>query len=161
MVWTEGFRCLGTVNDITIIDDYAHHPTAIRATLRAARERYPEKRIWCLFQPHQYSRTKQLMDRFVKSFHDADKVIFSEIYAARDSSEHINAVSSADVVARIKELGIDVGLISEHSQIVRRLSNELQPGDVLIVMGAGDIWRVGVNVLSVLRTKSVLEGNII
>ena len=89
------------------------------------------------------------------------KLYFSEIYAARDSTEHINAVSSADVVARIKELGVDVDLISEHSQIVRRLSKELRPGDVLIVMGAGDIWRVGVNVLSVLRTKSVLEGNII
>ena len=155
------FQTLGTVNDITIIDDYAHHPTAIQATLSAARERYPDKRIWCLFQPHQYSRTRQLMDRFVKSFRDADKVIFSEIYAARDSTEHINAVSSADVVARIKELGIDVAFISSHSQIVRRLGKELCPGDVLIVMGAGDIWRVGVNVLSALRTKSVLEGDII
>ncbi len=152
------FQLLGTVNDITIIDDYAHHPTAIRATLRAARERYPDKRVWCLFQPHQYSRTKQLMDRFVKSFQDADKVILSEIYAARDSDEHISAVSSADVVARIKALDVDVDLISAHSQIVERLSEELKPGDVLIVMGAGDIWRVGVNVLSVLRTKCVLEG---
>ena len=70
------FQKLGTVNDIAIIDDYAHHPTAIRATLKAARERYPDKRVWCLFQPHQYSRTRQLMDRFVNSFQDADKVIF-------------------------------------------------------------------------------------
>lgn len=145
------FQVLGIVNDITVIDDYAHHPAAIQTTLKAARDRYPDRRIWCLFQPHQHSRTKLLLERFVRSFGHADKIILTDIYSARDSLEDIKSVSSLDIVIKIKNMGADVELIPDKSKIADILCERLLPGDILIVMGAGDIWKVAVNVLKKLR----------
>ena len=149
------FQVLGIVNDITIVDDYAHHPTAIETTLKAAKERYEGRRIWCLFQPHQYSRTRLLLERFVHSFGYADKIILSEIYSARDSVEDKEAVSSLDIVKRMEDLGSDVELISDHTEITNSLCHRLAPGDVLLVMGAGDIWNVGENVLKRLQKQEI------
>ena len=145
------FQILGTVNDITIIDDYAHHPTAIQATLKAVKDRYPDKRIWCLFQPHQHSRTKLLLERFAQSFGHADNIILADIYSARDSLEDMASVSSADIAVKMKKTGSDVEVIPDHSIIEDVLYERLLPGDVLIVMGAGDIWKVAGNVLNKLR----------
>lgn len=153
------FQVLGSVNDITIIDDYAHHPTAIETTLKTAKERYAGKRIWCLFQPHQYSRTRLLLERFVHSFGYADKIILADIYSARDSLEDMEAVSSLDIVKRIKDIGSDVELIPDHAEIAKSLCDRLIPGDVLVVMGAGDIWKVGENVLERLRIAAELQPN--
>lgn len=145
------FQVLGEKNNITIIDDYAHHPTEIQATLKAAREIYPDRRIWCLFQPHQYSRTRLLLDRFVNAFEDADKIIFSEIYSARDSLEDKRSITSLAVVLKIRELGGDVQFIPDFEGIAEFLLKNLASRDVLVTMGAGDIWKVASDVLNRLK----------
>lgn len=141
------FQVLENVKDITVVDDYAHHPTAIEATLKVARETFPGKRIWCLFQPHQFSRTKLLLDRFVNAFGCADKIILTEIYQARDSAEDIKSVSSADVVSEMWKIGLDVEFMPDHREIVEMLCDDLSSGDVLITMGAGDVWKVAKEVI--------------
>ncbi|MGR3320033.1 MAG: UDP-N-acetylmuramate--L-alanine ligase [Candidatus Anammoxibacter sp.] len=147
------FQVLGTVNDITIIDDYAHHPTAIQATLKAVKDIYPDRRVWCLFQPHQYSRTKLLLERFSQSFEHADKIILADIYSVRDSLEDMVSVSSLDIAVKIRKTGSEVEVITDHSKIEDVLCERLLPGDVLIVMGAGDICNVATNVLNKLNLQ--------
>lgn len=142
------FQVLGTVNGITVIDDYAHHPTAIHATLGVARETFPGRRIWCLYQPHQFSRTKLLLDMFVNSFDNADKITFAEIYPARDSVADKKSVSSADVVFKMEEIGLDAEFIPDNQEIIDMLSAKLTDGDVLITMGAGDVWQIAYKVLN-------------
>ncbi|MGR3178974.1 MAG: UDP-N-acetylmuramate--L-alanine ligase [Candidatus Anammoxibacter sp.] len=150
------FQVLGTVNDITIIDDYAHHPTAIQATLKTVKDRYPERKIWCLFQPHQHSRTKLLLERFVQSFEHADNIILADIYSARDSLEDMASVSSLDIAVKIRKIGSDVEVISDHAEIEDVLCERLLPGDVLVVMGAGDICNVAKNVFNKLNGLKVI-----
>lgn len=142
------FQIIGVRNGITIIDDYAHHPTEICVTLKAAREFYPEKRIWCIFQPHQYSRTRHLLKGFVKSFQNADKVIFTEIYAARDNDFEKAAVNSVKLHHEVCAAGIDARYISRLSDITNLLSSSVQTNDVVITMGAGDIWKVAYDLFS-------------
>ncbi|MGR3220550.1 MAG: UDP-N-acetylmuramate--L-alanine ligase [Candidatus Anammoxibacter sp.] len=150
-------RCqvLGTVNDITVIDDYAHHPTAIQATLKAVNDMYPGRRIWCVFQPHQHSRTKLLLERFAQSFEYADNIILADIYSARDSPEDMASVSSLDIAVKIRKTGSDAEVISDHVKIEDALCERLLTDDVLVVMGAGDICNVAANVLNKLKQ---LEG---
>ncbi len=148
------FQTIGSVNDITIVDDYAHHPTEILTTLKTAKDVFPNKRIWCLFQPHQYSRTKLLLDGFSNSFGPADKVILSEIYGARDCAEDWDDISSADLLFKLKRNGIDAKLISSHAIIANYLAENLKPNDLLLIMGAGDIWKVGGSVFDRLLAKN-------
>ena len=129
------------VRGITIVDDYAHHPAEIRATLQAARERFEPKRLWCVFQPHQHSRTRFLLDDFARSFSQADHVILPRIYFVRDSERERNSVSSNDLVVRIRAYGGDARCVPEIPDIVDSLVSDLQSGDVVITMGAGDIWK--------------------
>lgn len=136
------FQVLSRENDITIIDDYAHHPTAIETTLGVVKETFPNKKIWCLFQPHQFSRTKLLFNDFVHSFGQADKIILTEIYQARDTAEDIKSVSSLDVVLGLEGLGLDAAFMPDQQEIVNMLAKNLSGGDVFITMGAGDIWKV-------------------
>ncbi len=88
------FEVRGEVAGVTVIDDYAHHPTEIKATLAAARSRYPGRRVWAVWQPHTYSRTRSLMDDFINSFEDADEVIVTEIYAAREPKQDFSSRSA-------------------------------------------------------------------
>jgi UDP-N-acetylmuramate--alanine ligase len=138
------FELKGEVDGIVVIDDYAHHPTQIQTTLRAARERYPERTIWAVFQPHTYSRTKALLDEFAASFADADHVIVTDIYAAREFDDL--GVSAADIVARMKHP--DARHIPGLDEAADRLSDYLKSGHVLITLGAGDGYRVGEDVLA-------------
>jgi UDP-N-acetylmuramate--alanine ligase len=138
------FEVKGEVDEVIVIDDYAHHPTQIRTTLRAARERYPGRTLWALFQPHTYSRTKALLDQFAQSFADADHVIVTDIYAAREFDDL--GVSAADIVARMKHP--DVRYIFGLNEAADYLLDHLKPGDVLITLGAGDGYKVGEAVLA-------------
>jgi UDP-N-acetylmuramate--alanine ligase len=142
------FQIIGVKNDVTVIDDYAHHPTEIRVTLRAARELYPEKRIWCVFQPHQYSRTRHLLKEFSKSFQDANKVILADIYAARDNEYEKTAINSRKLYEEICVAGMDVQYIPQLCDIAHALSSHVKPGDVVITMGAGDVWQVAYDLVS-------------
>ncbi len=133
---------MGRCNGAILIDDYGHHPTEIRATLSALREKYQPRRLICVFQPHQHSRTRFLLDDFADSFAQADQVIVPDIYFVRDSEAERQRVSSQDLVQRITARGQSARHIAEFSAIVAHLKNELQPGDVLATMGAGNVWEI-------------------
>lgn len=127
------FEVRAVVNGITLVDDYAHHPTEIRATLQAARQRYPESRIWAVWQPHTYSRTRLLLDEFAAAFDDADLVLVTEIYAAREPKQ---AFSSAEVVAAMHHPAVH--FLPTHAAVVDFLKQGLDRGDVVLVLSAGD-----------------------
>lgn len=138
------FQYKGTVGDVTIIDDYAHHPTEIRATLKAAEE-CPHKTLWCVFQPHTYTRTKALMDEFAGALAMADHVVLAKIYPARETDSL--GISSADLQQKIQELGTPCEYFETFDEIENYLLESITPGDLLITMGAGDIVKVGENLL--------------
>lgn len=137
------FEIKGEREGITVVDDYAHNPPKVRAALAAAREYFGARRIWAIFQPHTYSRTRALLDEFAQAFGDADEVIVTDIYAARE--EETLGVSSADLIARtthphmryMPSLDATLELVTTH----------LQAGDVLITLGAGDVNSIGTKFL--------------
>jgi UDP-N-acetylmuramate--alanine ligase len=143
------FEIKGEAEGIVVVDDYAHHPTEIRATLAAARERFPGRAVWAVWQPHTYSRTKALLEEFARAFDQADHVIVLPIYAARE--QDTLGVSSADVVARMAHP--DVRLAGSREEAVALLGAEVRPGDVVLTLGAGDGDRVGEWLLIALRGK--------
>jgi len=148
------FEVKGIAREITVIDDYAHHPTEVRATLSAARQRYSGQTIWAVFQPHTYSRTRALLDEFAGSFSDADRVIVTDIYAARERDTL--GVHAQDLVSRMQrpgfgeEAGPGVQHIADLGDAVDYLAVNLAPGDVMLTLGAGDVWKVGERVLELL-----------
>jgi len=136
------FEKSGFWRGVTLIDDYAHHPTAVRATLQTARRQFGRRRIWCAFQPHQISRTEALMSDFATSFSYADRVLIPPVFAAREDAHGDSQQIAEQLVSRIVAEGTDARFCPSLDQIVRTLDDEAQPGDVLITMGAGDIDQV-------------------
>ncbi len=134
------FEYKGVSNGFTIIDDYAHHPTEIAATLRAAAH-YPHKRLWCVFQPHTYTRTKAFLADFAKSLSLADRVILADIYAARETDTL--GVSSRDLQKEIEKLGKECAYFHTFEEIESFILQNCSTGDLLITMGAGDVVNVG------------------
>lgn len=134
------FELKGTKNGVTVIDDYAHHPTEIKATLSAAKN-YPHNKIYCVFQPHTYSRTLSLFEDFSNSFYDMDNLILADIYAAREKDTGL--ISSNMLGDRIREKNVNCINIHSFDEIVDYLKNNLKEGDILLTMGAGDIVKVG------------------
>jgi UDP-N-acetylmuramate--alanine ligase len=132
----------GQFDGITVLDDYAHHPTEIRASLQAIRQRYRKGRIWCIFQPHQYSRTRFLLDDFAESFKLADITIVPEIYFVRDSLSAKKEINAGILVERIRANGNEALFIDGFDAICDYLESNLADGDVVVSMGAGDIWKV-------------------
>lgn len=138
------FQYKGCVDGVTIIDDYAHHPTEIRATLTAA-EKYPHKRLVLVFQPHTYSRTKAFLDDFADVLSMADVVVLADIYAARE--KNTIGVSSKDILTKLEEKGTECYYFPSFSEIENFLLENCVNGDLLITMGAGDIVNVGESLL--------------
>lgn len=138
------FEVKGEAEGVTVVDDYAHHPTEIRATLRAARERFPDRRIWAVWQPHTYSRTRELMDAFARAFEDANRVIVLPIYAARERDDL--GVSASDAAAAMEHPEVEV--VRSLGMAVDRLLGEVQAGDVVLTLGAGDSDLVGDRLLA-------------
>lgn len=138
------FEKKGTIGGVTIIDDYAHHPQEIAATLKAARH-YPHKKLWCVFQPHTYSRTKAFLEDFARELAAADEVILAGIYAAREKDTL--GVSSDDVARRIAGLGTPVHSFATFDEIETFILKNCSPGDLLITMGAGDVVKIGERLL--------------
>ena len=138
------FQYKGCVDGVTIIDDYAHHPTEIRATLTAAKN-YPHKRLVLVFQPHTYSRTKAFLDDFADVLSMADVVVLADIYAAREKNTY--GISSKDILAKLKEKGVDCHYFPSFEEIEKYLLKTCMNGDLLITMGAGDIVNVGEHLL--------------
>ena len=135
------FEVVGERNGITVISDYAHHPTAVAATLKTAREVFGSRRIWCAFQPHQVSRTLALMDDFASSFVDADEVLIVPVFAARERVHDEPVLASQELVRRINSRGVSARFVESLDRIKATLDHAARPGDVLILMGAGDIDR--------------------
>jgi UDP-N-acetylmuramate--alanine ligase len=133
---------VGSWREIVLIDDYAHHPTEIAAGLKAVRERFPGRRVWCIFQPHQASRTRALLDEFAASLHNADRVAVAEIYRAREAPGENVEITAAHLAERVVAHGRQALNVHGVEEIVARVYAELAPGDVLITMGAGDIRKV-------------------
>ena len=129
---------------MTIIDDYAHHPQEIAATLAAAKN-YPHREIWCVFQPHTYTRTKALMEDFAKALSAADHVVLADIYAARETDNL--GISSGTLAEKIAAFGTDTHYFPSFDAIETFLLENCVNGDLLITMGAGDIVKVGEKLL--------------
>ena len=144
------FEVRGEANGVVVIDDYAHHPTEIRATLAAARSRYTGRRIWAVWQPHTYSRTQTLFEQFTHAFADADQVIVTEIYAAR---EPIQDYSAAQVVQAMPHPS--ARFIPDLPAVSNYLVSHLRPGDVLLVLSAGDADQISTQVLAAMQTSEV------
>lgn len=138
------FEFKGKIGDVTIIDDYAHHPQEIEATLKAAAH-YPHKKLWCVFQPHTYTRTKALLPEFAKALSLADHVVLAPIYAARETDTL--GVSSDNIKKLILNEGGDAVSLPSFDEIETYLLENLCPGDMCITMGAGDIVKVGEKLL--------------
>ena len=133
------FEKIGEKNGVLFYDDYAHHPTEIKATLRAAKQWFGRKRIICIFQPHTYSRTKSLFREFANSFGDADKVIFADIFSsARETKE--TTVSSQLLAEEAQKYHKDALYLGEKENVLKYLVNQIKPDDVVFTMGAGDIY---------------------
>lgn len=141
-------------NRITVLDDYAHHPTEIRATLEAIRERYGPERLWCVFQPHQYSRTRFLLDDFAESFKLADITLVPDIYFVRDSQEMKKAINAQVFVERLQESGSQALFLKSFTAICDHLEAQVKPGDLVVTMGAGDVWKVADEYIQRIRGSS-------
>jgi len=136
------FEKKGEVNGITVVDDYGHHPTEVKAVLAAARESFPEQRLIVVFQPHRYTRTRDQLEGFAQAFHAADSLLLMDIYAAGEAP--IQGVSSAALLERIKGFGHrDARLVPDHTEVLTALKAETMEGDVILTLGAGDVWKVG------------------
>ncbi len=144
------FEILGEVQGVTVIDDYAHHPSEIQATLAAARQRYGSAEIWAVFQPHTYSRTAALFDQLTESFADADHVIVTDIYAARE--EPLPGVSGRELADKIA--ASDVAFIPQFEQAANELAKRAKPNSVVLTMSAGDANQIGILVLNELSERA-------
>lgn len=144
------FSTVGEQDGILVIDDYAHHPTEIRATLSAARTGWPGRRIICIFQPHRYTRTFLLRDKFASAFGDADRTIITDIYAA--SEVPLPGVSGKTIALLLDPEKTEY--IPKKELIAEQLVKELRAGDIIMTLGAGDIHTVGKEILARLRMKS-------
>jgi UDP-N-acetylmuramate--alanine ligase len=143
------FQIVGQAGDVTVIDDYAHHPTEIRATLSAARQRFPGRRLWAVWQPHTFSRTKTLLQDFVTSFVDADRVVVLDIFRSREKDDR--SIDAPAVVAAMQHPAADY--VSGLEQAAGYILDRVRPGDVIITLTAGDGNLVGESVLSGLEER--------
>ncbi len=146
------FEIKGEVGGLVVIDDYAHHPTEIEATLEAASTGWPDRRIVAVFQPHLYSRTRDFQEEFARAFYDADVLILTEIYGARE--EPIDGVTGRMLATLAARYGHrDVRFVADKTDLPAFLRDETRPGDLVITMGAGDIWQCGEAFLSDLKSR--------
>lgn len=138
------FEYKGKIGGVTIIDDYAHHPTEITATLKAAGN-FPHKTLWCVFQPHTYTRTKAFLEEFADALALADKIVLADIYAARETDTL--GISSRTLQDKIAESGKECFYFPSFDEIENFLLEHCTDGDLLITMGAGDVVKIGENLL--------------
>jgi UDP-N-acetylmuramate--alanine ligase len=131
-----------TGGEVVVVDDYGHHPTEVDTTLRALRRHYRPQRLLCVFQPHQHSRTRFLMEQFAASFSAADVVIVPHIYFVRDSEAERHAVQAGDLVDRLRQRNQQAMHLYPFGAIVEQLDLIARPGDLLVTMGAGDVWKI-------------------
>ena len=158
------FEFKGEAKEIKVFDDYGHHPTEIRATLKAAKEGFligsqnsgsgtqKAGRLFVLFQPHRYTRTKDLIDEFASSFSDADFLVLLDVYPAGEKP--IQGINSGALIEKIKKSGRNNALyIKDRDEAIRYIVSHMRKGDLLVTLGAGDVWTVGDELLHRLRSE--------
>jgi len=151
------FQIKGEVNGVTVIDDYGHHPTEIKAVLKTMALSFPGRRRFVLFQPHRYTRTQALFEDFTTAFYQSDVLIVTEIYAA--SEPVIPGVHAENLTTAIQEHGhTNVRYIPDHLALVPSLAEEVREGDVVLTLGAGNIWQTGEALLEKLRERKEVDG---
>jgi UDP-N-acetylmuramate--alanine ligase len=143
------FTVRGEVGGVTVVDDYGHHPAEVKATLRGARDAF-KRRVVCVFQPHRYTRTRDLMAEFSTAFNDADVVLLTDIYAAGEDA--IPGATAANLAEAIRACGHrDVTLVPR-AELARTARSRVKPGDIVLTLGAGDVTQVGPELLGLLET---------
>jgi UDP-N-acetylmuramate--alanine ligase len=145
------FQRIGEVHGVTIIDDYAHHPTEIEATLQAARTAFPKRRIVSVFQPHLYSRTRDFYPEFATALSKADVIYLCDLYPARE--QPVEGVTSALIAGKMREAGKAPQWEGPRSEVAAELAQQVKEGDVVITIGAGDITKTGPELLSLLEGR--------
>jgi UDP-N-acetylmuramate--alanine ligase len=146
------FEKKGDAGGITVLDDYAHHPTEIEATLDAAHQGFPDRRIVAVFQPHMYSRAQNFMDEFARSLFNADMLVLTDVYGARE--EPIEGVSGERLAERAEQFGHRaVHYVPVKTDLPARLQEMTEAGDVVLMLGAGDIWRASEAFVELLADK--------
>jgi UDP-N-acetylmuramate--alanine ligase len=135
------FEAVGDARGVTVVDDYAHHPSEVAATIAAARQRFPDARVVAVFQPHLYSRTQVLGEALGVALAAADRVVVTEVYAAREAP--LAGVSGRLVAEAARRAGASVSWVPERAALARELADTVEAGDVVLTLGAGDITRVG------------------
>ena len=134
------FEYKGSFNNVNVYDDYGHHPTEIIATANALKQKKYNK-SWVIFQPHTYSRTKNLLDDFANALINFDNIIVTDIYAARENNTY--DISSKDLVNKIKDLGHEALYISDFDEIVKYVKEHAEPTDIVLTLGAGTVTNIG------------------
>ncbi|MFQ5508506.1 MAG: UDP-N-acetylmuramate--L-alanine ligase [Leptospirillia bacterium] len=146
------FEKKGEAGGVTVVDDYGHHPTEVKAILAAARESFPGRRLLVVFQPHRYSRTHDQMETFARAFHSADTLLLMDIYAAGEAP--VEGVTSKVLLEKIQGFGHrDARYAADDEAVMAYLTESAAPGDVLITLGAGDVWKIGETYLSLAGAK--------
>lgn len=145
------FTVRGEARGITVVDDYGHHPAEVRATLAGARASFPQRRIVCAFQPHRYTRTRDLLGEFATAFNDADALVLTGIYAAGE--DPIEGVTGERLHEAVKACGHRDAVFAERGELAQRLRERLRPGDLLLTLGAGDITHVADELLALLEAQ--------
>ena len=146
------FQRLGDARGVTVVDDYAHHPTEIRATLAAARQAFPGRRVVVAFQPHLFSRTRDFADEFGRALADADLLLLTEIYPARE--QPIPGVTTSILVQAVRDASSDVAWCGSRDALAAALAGVVQTGDVVLTIGAGDITKTGPELLRTLANTA-------
>ncbi|MDQ7780748.1 MAG: UDP-N-acetylmuramate--L-alanine ligase [Planctomycetota bacterium] len=136
-------EAVGEANGMPVFDDYGHHPTEIGSVISAARSRWPGRKVWFVFQPHQHARTKLMMDAFAEVLHRADMTILVDIYAARDTEADKKTVHSKQLAHRLAERGAGVVYCASFAEAAEYARRNAGPDKVLITLGAGNVWKVG------------------
>ena len=146
------FELKGEANGVAVVDDYAHHPAEVAVNIQAARERYPERRLWAVFQPHTYSRLNALLREFAPALAGADRLVVLDVYAARETNDL--GVSSADLVALLPKGTLQA---RDPQDAARILAAHVAPGDLVLTLGAGSVTETGPSLLALLREKALDE----
>jgi UDP-N-acetylmuramate--alanine ligase len=135
-------QVVGAPRGVSVIDDYAHHPTEVAVGLQALRDQYAPRRLWVVFQPHQYSRLRRFLPEFAAALARADRIVIPEVFAARDADDDRRAVTPGDLVDEVRRRGGDAVFIPDFAGIVDFVRTQARPGDVVVTMGAGDVGDV-------------------
>ncbi len=132
----------GAGRGVVIVDDYAHHPTEVKVSIEAARRRYNPGRTWVVFQPHQHARTRLLLEEFAEAFGDADEIVLPDVFGAREGGAANEPVGSAELAERIRQCGSSATYLPELAVAADHVVANVRDGDLVLTMGAGDVWKV-------------------